>query len=55
LMWNNDWVSLGTKEGIDFQPLTFLAPQGALYWLRDKTGGKEERVFTYEDGKQFFW
>jgi len=53
--WNNEWVSLGTKEGLDFQPLTFNAPQGALYWLKDKTGGKEERIFTYEDGKQFFW
>ncbi|OQP59825.1 discoidin domain-containing protein [Niastella populi] len=54
-IWNNEWVSLGTKTGVDFQPLTFNAPQGGIYWLRDRTKGKEERIFTYENGKQFFW
>jgi hypothetical protein len=54
-IWNDKWISLGTKTGIDFQPLTFNVPQGGLYWLRDRTKGKEERIFTYEDGKQFFW
>lgn len=30
-------------------------PQGTLYWLRNYTRGKEERIFTYEDGIQVWW
>ena len=30
-------------------------PRGALYWLRDLSKGKEERIFSYEDGKQVWW
>lgn len=28
---------------------------GHLYWLRDLTEGVEERIFTYEQGKQVWW
>lgn len=54
-IWNDGWVSMGTKTGMDFQPLTYNVPLGGLYWLKDKSRGNEERIFTYEDGKQFFW
>lgn len=30
-------------------------PRGALLWLRNRTKGNEERIFTYEDGKQVWW
>ena len=30
-------------------------PSGGLYLLKDITKGKEERIFTYENGKQVWW
>ena len=30
-------------------------PDNALLLLRNLTKGKEERIFTYEDGKQVWW
>ncbi len=32
-----------------------MCPKGALLWLKNHTQGKEERIFTYEDGKQVWW
>jgi hypothetical protein len=31
------------------------APTNALFRLRNHSKGKEERIFTYEDGKQVWW
>lgn len=55
--WNEDWwVSLGKQEGTKNQVLTYeKAPSNALFWLRNHTRGKEERIFTYENGKQTWW
>ena len=30
-------------------------PSGAIYWLRNLTKGREERIFSMEDGMQRFW
>jgi hypothetical protein len=30
-------------------------PAGALLWLHNHSGGREERIFTYENGKQVWW
>ena len=30
-------------------------PKNGLYVLTDKTKGKDQRIFTYEDGKQVWW
>ena len=30
-------------------------PKNALLWLHNHTQGKEERIFTYENGKQIWW
>lgn len=50
------WKSHGKMVGGDVFELVFDdVPQGALYLLRDHTSGKEERIFTYEDGKQIWW
>lgn len=49
------WQSCGKKianaDSIQFNNI----PTNALYWLRDITKGKEERVFTTENGLQHFW
>ncbi len=55
--WNDmRWNALGSMTGdrnhaFDLKNI----PSKALYWLRDHTRGKEERPFTYEDGKQVWW
>ncbi len=53
-MNNTGWVSCGckiaTSNEIDFDNV----PAGALYWLRNRTSGQEERIFIYQD-KQIFY
>lgn len=53
--WNNDgWQSLGKKIA-DSDTLAYEnVPRNSLLWLRDLTKGKEERPFTYENGKQIW-
>lgn len=49
------WKSLG-KQTAEWITLTYSnAPTGSLFWLKDLTKGKEERIFTYEKGKQVWW
>lgn len=49
------FVSLGQKVASGHQLHYNNVPKGALLWLRNLTEGQEERVFTYEDGKQVWW
>lgn len=49
------WVSCGKKKADAYRLEYQQLPQGGLYWLRNLTCGKEERIFTYENGKQRFW
>ncbi len=50
------WVSLGSQTGDKGQRLVYYhVPDRALYWLRNYTRGREESVFTYENGIQVFW
>ena len=53
---SGQWVSAG-KQTADQDDLLIYKqiPQGSLYWLRNYTRGKEERIFTYENGKQVWW
>jgi len=55
--WDNyQWNSLGKQTGTSKQYLEYTnAPLNALFWLRNLTKGREERIFTYEDGKQVWW
>lgn len=50
-----EWVSLGRKvataDYIEYENV----PSGALYWLRNRTEGKEERPFTVRNGRVRFW
>jgi hypothetical protein len=54
--WDEDrWTSLGKKKA-DNVYLTFdSCPAGALFLLHNHTRGVEDRIFTYENGKQVFW
>ncbi len=55
MYWDEGWNSLGVKEGQGFSLLFDNVPANALYWLKCLTEGKEERIFTYENGKQIWW
>ena len=55
-MDRNGWVSLGVRLA-DARFLEFTGvPQGALFWLRNRSKGREERIFTVSrDGEVKFW
>ena len=49
------WMSLGKQTGTSSAKLIYKdVPSNAIYWLRNLTRGKEEQIFTYENGKQCF-
>ena len=51
----NEWKTLGQKRANDFWIDFLNVPSGGLYWLRDLSGGREERIFTYSDGEVRWW
>ncbi|OOG18163.1 hypothetical protein BWD42_12920 [Sphingobacterium sp. CZ-UAM] len=54
--WKDKWVSLGAGTLDSQLRLNYgRVPKGALLLLRNHTEGKEERIFTYENGKQVWW
>lgn len=55
--WDGAWVSLGRRIGSrETQELVYdNVPEGALLLLHNLTEGKEERIFTYENGVQVWW
>ena len=54
--WDNgEWISMGTQVAKDQFLFYRNVPSGALYILHNLTRGKEERIFTYENGKQVWW
>jgi hypothetical protein len=51
-----DWVSLGKQEGHSDYTLAYTnVPEGALLNIRNHTRGRENRPFTYENGRQVWW
>lgn len=53
---NGKWISLGRQTGtMDAVLVYHNAPSNALFLLHNHTKGQEERIFTYENGKQYFW
>lgn len=53
--WNhNGWVSLGKKTARS-DSLVYKVPANSLLYLKNHTHGKDERIFEYKNGKQFFW
>lgn len=55
LFWANGWITMGIKLATDNYVVYNYVPANTIYWLRDVTRGKEERIFTYENGKQVWW
>jgi hypothetical protein len=54
--WNRgDWVSLGRQTAVEYTLYYNNAPLNALFLLRNLTKGKEERIFTYENGQQIWY
>jgi len=55
--WDNKWISMGRQVGSSkTYRLTYNdVPTNALFLLRNWTKGHEERIFTYENGKQVWW
>ncbi len=55
LYWDQGWQSLGiqiaTQTHLTFQNV----PRNALFLLHNRTGGTEERIFTYVNGQQVWW
>ncbi len=49
------WNSLGVKKALSPTLLYSNVPCGGVYLLRNLTQGHEERIFTYENGKQIWW
>jgi hypothetical protein len=51
-----EWNSLGEQSGDETHVLIYdHCPANALYLLHNQTRGKEERIFTYEEGVQVWW
>jgi hypothetical protein len=52
---NGEWISMGQQvannQYLDYKNI----PASGLYILHDLTRGKEERIFTYENGEQVWW
>ena len=54
--FDGEWVSLGRKTGDHNFYLQYdNVPENSLLLLRNHTKGREERIFTYENGKQVWW
>ena len=49
------WTSMGVKTATGYTIAYRQVPENALLWLRNLTEGREERIFTYENGKQIWW
>ena len=49
------WRSLGRQKATRTSLVYSKVPSGGLYLLKDLTKGKDERIFTYKDGKQIWW
>ena len=49
------WNTLAWIRAKDTRLVLKNIPSGGLYLLRDRTKGKEERIFTYENNKQVWW
>lgn len=56
MYWNNDnkWKSCGKIIAKENELIYNDIPPGTLYWLRNHTRGKEERIFTYNTN-QVWW
>ncbi len=52
---DKEWISLGEKVAAADSLVYGNAPSGSLLYLQNHTRGHDERIFTYENGKQVWW
>lgn len=50
--WENEWKSLGQQTATGKVLVYDKVPSNCLFLLKNHTEGKEERIFTYENGQQ---
>jgi len=56
LYWRDyQWISLGRRVANDIVLIYENVPTNTIYWIRNLSRGKDERIFIYENGKQFFF
>ena len=53
--YNYGWNSLGTKTAYCDSLIYDNVPDNALLWLHNLSGGREERIFIYKNGKQIWY
>jgi hypothetical protein len=54
--WDFGWQLIGEKSTLDKKPLFFEnIPSKALYWLKEKDGKKEERIFSIDRNGTLHW
>ncbi len=53
--WDGRWQSLGRQMAQGYSLTYSHVPVGALLLLKCTTEGKENRIFTYENGSQVWW
>jgi len=53
--WDNGWKSLGIQTAISGTLVYPDCPGNCLFLLKNHTHGEDERIFTYENGKQIWW
>lgn len=51
----NEWKSYGKQIAVSDSLCYENIPSNALLYLKNHTAGKDERPFTYENGKQVWW
>ncbi|GHT88497.1 hypothetical protein FACS189474_3840 [Bacteroidia bacterium] len=56
LYWDGrQWVSMGQKKAIDIKLIYENVPAGTMYWIRNLSRGRDERIFSYENGELAWW
>lgn len=56
LYWDKDqWNLLQRQQATEFVLHFDQVPSGALLLLRNVSRGRQERIFTYENGQQIWW
>lgn len=53
--FNQTWISLGSQRAKHRFLLYEQVPSNALFLLKNKTKGVEQRIFTIENGEQIWW
>jgi hypothetical protein len=56
LYWDDDcWNALGKRQATDIKLIYENVPSGTIYWIRNLSRGRDERIFSYENGNLIWW